>query len=146
MKTWLTIGNTYIFSVATGDVNSDGKIEIVTGGNYFDGTRNVAQLCMWDGKILGLKNVKEWYWTSSTYIYSVALGDVEKDGYSDIVTGGFYYDGSRYVAQLCVWGGTTLALHNVQTWYWTEDTFIRSVGIVDLDSDGNNKIITWRLF
>ena len=86
-----------------GDVDGDGKTEIVTGGRYYDGTRNVAQLCVWDGATLALKNVQTWYWTSSTEIRSVAVGNVDGDAATEIVTGGNYYDGTRGVAQLCVW-------------------------------------------
>jgi hypothetical protein len=30
-----------------GEVNSDGLTEVVTGGYYSDGTRNIAQLTVW---------------------------------------------------------------------------------------------------
>ena len=64
-----------------------------------------AQLCVWDGATLTLENVKTWYWTSNTVIYSVAVGDVDDDSEAEIVTGGTYNDGTRANAQLCVWDG-----------------------------------------
>lgn len=103
VKTWYGTNNTSSNSVARGDVDSDGKTEIVTGGSYNDGTRNVAQLCVWDGATLALENVKVWYWTGNTEIKSVAVKDVDTDGKTEIVTGGYYNDGIRVVAQLCVW-------------------------------------------
>ena len=84
-------------------MDGDGKVEIVTGGFYNDGTRNIAQLCVWDGATLALENIKTWYWTNDTDIYSVAVGDVDGDGKNEIVTGGYYNDGTRNIAQLCVW-------------------------------------------
>ena len=142
-KTWTWgTGNTYLYSVALGDVDGDGQVEIVTGGYYYDGSRNVAQLCVWSGATLALENVKAWYWTSSTYINSVALGNVDDDGQVEVVTGGYYWDGARNVAQLCIWSGATLALENVKTWYWTSSTSIKSVVVNDVDADSKVEIVT----
>ena len=41
------LGNTVINSVAVGNVDGDAQTEIVTGGSFYDGTRNNAQLCVW---------------------------------------------------------------------------------------------------
>ncbi len=84
-------------------MDGDSQTEIVTGGDYNDGTRGVAQLCVWDGATLALETVKPWYWTSYTTIKSVAIGDVDNDAKNEIVTGGYFNDGTRNNAQLCVW-------------------------------------------
>ncbi len=47
--------------------------------------------------------LRPWYWTSNTGIESVAIGDVNGDGNTEIVTGGYYNDGTRMNSQLCVW-------------------------------------------
>jgi hypothetical protein len=104
VRTWYWIDRTSIDSVDVGDVSSDGKVDIVTGGSYFDGTRDIAQLVVWNGATLELENVKAWYWTGDTFIHSVAVGNVDKDMRIEMVTGGCYNDGSRDVSQLCVWG------------------------------------------
>jgi hypothetical protein len=142
VKTWFWTNNTWISVVVKGDVDGDGRVEMVTGGCFDDGARNVAQLCVWDGATLSLENVKTWYWTDDTFISSVAVGDVDADGKNEIVTAGGYYDGTRSVAQLCVWNGATLGLENVKTWYWTDDTVINSVAVGDVDDDGKTEIVT----
>jgi hypothetical protein len=142
VRTWYWTGSTYIWSVAVGDVDGDAQVEIVTGGNYWDGTRNNAQLCVWNGATLAVKKVKTWYWTGNTNIRSVAIGDVDGDDKVEIVTGGYYHDGTRNNAQLCVWNGATLASENIRTWYWTSQTAVFSVAIGDVDGDLNVEIVT----
>jgi hypothetical protein len=51
---------------------------------------------------LTVENVKTWYWTNNTQIWSVAVGNVYADGALEVVTGGDYYGGTHNVAQLCV--------------------------------------------
>ena len=101
---WYWTGNTTINSVSVGHVDSDGQIELVTGGQFNDGTRDVAQLTVWSGSTLEFENAKSWYWTGNTTINSVALANVKGAFQHDIVTGGEFYDGTRLNSQLTVWG------------------------------------------
>ena len=139
---WYWTGNTVINSVAVGDVDGDGHVEIVTGGSYFDGVRNNAQFVVWDGSNLAVKTLAGWYWTGNTVINSVAVGDVDGDGHVEIVTGGSYFDGVRNNAQFVVWDGSNLAVKTLAGWYWTGNTMINSVAIGDVDGDGQNEIVT----
>jgi hypothetical protein len=142
VRTWFWTSSTSITSVAVSDVDGDGKQEIVTGGWYDDGARTVAQLCVWDGATLAFENVAVWYWTDSTSINSVAVGDVDDDGQQEIVTGGYFNDGTRLNAQLVVWSGVSLALENVRTWHWASPTIINSVAVGDVDDDAQLEIVT----
>jgi len=142
VTTWYWFGDTHINSVAIGDVDGDGSVEIVTGGNYHDGTRDVAQLAVWDGSTLSVEGVTSWYWFGDTHVNSVATGDVDGDGSVEIVTGGNYFDGVRYIAQLVVWNGQTLSPESVAAWYWTADTSVSSVAVGNVDGDASVEIVT----
>ena len=143
---WFWTSNTVINSVAIGDVDLDGQTEIVTAGCYNDGARNVAQLVVWTGSNLGVDRLTGWYWTGNTVINSVTLGDVNSDGKTEIVTGGQFNDGARDVAQLAVWSGSSITVENVNSWYWTANTSINSVGIGDLSSAFSNEIFAGGTF
>jgi hypothetical protein len=145
IQTWLWGSGSRIESIAVGDVDADGSVEIVTGGYYFGGgafSPYYAQLCVWGGGSLALENVKTWVWADSTYVYSVAVGDIGGDGNVEVVTGGTSFDGSRVVAQLCVWNDITLALENIEAWSWTDYTRIDSVAVGDVNMDGKAEIVT----
>jgi len=146
IQCWYWIGNTTINSVAAGDVNGDGQVEVVTAGSFFDGSRNVAQLIVWNGSSLAVEKIQCWYWTGNTVINSVALGDIDRDGQTEIVTGGFFNDGSRNVAQLIVWGGSSLTVKHIQCWYWYNNTVINSVKVGDVDGDGQVEVVTGGYF
>jgi hypothetical protein len=139
---WFWVDSTNVSAIATGDVNGDGKAEIVTAGWFLDGTRNNAQLAVWNSSTLALINVVTWFWTSETQISSVAIGDVNGDGNMEIVTGGSYFDGTFFNSQLAVWNGNTLGLINVVTWHWTSDTQISSVAVANITGTTGLSIIT----
>jgi parallel beta-helix repeat protein len=139
---WRWGGNTTVTCVAAGDVDGDGASEIVAGGYYFDGVRNVALLHVWNGSTLKVENSIPWFWGGDTEVTCIAVGDVDGDGKNEIVTGGYYYDGTRTVAQLHVWDGATLAVKKVQTWYWGGNTTINCLAIADVDGDGQMEIVT----
>ena len=142
LMTWYWTGNTAINSVAIGNVDGDGQVEIVTGGSFFDGTRNVAQLIEWNGANLAVDRLATWYWTGNTVINSVALGDVDNDAVVEVVTGGYYNDGVRNIAQLIEWNGANLAVDRLTTWYWTGNTVINSVAIGNVDGDSQVEVVT----
>jgi hypothetical protein len=142
LKTWYWTSDTQISSVAIGDVNGDGQNEIVTGGSYFDGTRWIAQLVVWNGATLAFQNVKAWYWISDTQISSVAVANITGSLGLDIVTGGAYFDGTRWIAQLVTWRGPNLALGNVQAWYWTSNTNINSIAVANITGGTALSIVT----
>jgi hypothetical protein len=135
---WYWTSNTDVSSVALGDVDGDGGVEIVTGGSYFDNTRSNAQLVVWNGSTIALENVKTWYFVSNTTLSSVAFGDVNGDGAVEIVTGGKFFDGNRYNAQLTVQPGATLIGNVGANWYWTSDTYIESIVISNIIGTGNS--------
>jgi hypothetical protein len=139
---WHWIDDTVITSVATSDVDGDGTVEVVTGGSYFDGEREVAQLVVWKASNWEVEGVTCWYWTGDTRINAIASGNLDGDDDVEIITGGFFSDGTRKVAQLVVWDGATLAVDGLTTWYWTDNTEINAVKIADVDGDGVAEIIT----
>jgi hypothetical protein len=104
IQAWYWTGDTVINSVAVADVDGDGGLEVVTGGYFNDGARDVAQLIVWNGTTLTLQNIQTWYWTGDTVINSAEVGSVDGNGSVEVVTGGYFNDGIRSIAQMIVWG------------------------------------------
>ena len=121
--------DTQISSIAVANITGGVGLDIVTGGSYFDGTRWNGQLIVWSGSTLVAQKVTTWFWTSDTMITSVAVANVTGGANLDIVTGGAFFDGTRWNAQLIVWNGITLVAEKVTTWFWTSNTYIKSVAV-----------------
>ncbi len=109
------------------NITSGRALSIVTGGAFFDGTRNNAQLIVWNGSTLAVQNLTSWFWLSNTRVNSVAIGNFTGSANLDIITGGSYNDTFKNNAQLINWDGGNLAMKSLTTWSWISNTMINSV-------------------
>jgi hypothetical protein len=146
LTTWYWTNDTQVSSVATGDVNGDGQVEIITGGAFFDSTRWNAQLIVWNGTSLAAEKVVTWFWTNNTEVASVAVANITGGIGLDIVTGGSFFDGTRWNAQLVIWNGSTLGVEQVKTWYWTSNTYINSLAVANISNGPSLSIVTGGAF
>jgi 4-amino-4-deoxy-L-arabinose transferase-like glycosyltransferase len=144
---WATLGNTTINSIAINDIDKDGLVEIIVGGYYLDGDREISQITVWNST-LDLKMVTgEYYgttalWKGNVRIDSLAICDVDGDGSREIVAGGYYYENKSKVAQITIWNGKDLSLKKGTTWNWNNGSSVNSLTISDYDGDGSAEIIT----
>src|SRR5439155_1548417 len=90
------------FSVATaGDVNGDGFADVIVGApSYDNGQMNEGRVFVYMGSASGLATTPAWSVESnqadSQFGYSVATaGDVNGDGYSDVIIGAYLYDNGQ---------------------------------------------------
>jgi hypothetical protein len=149
---------TYANSVFACDLDNNGNVEIITAG-YSDNLNNSkGQLCIWqwNGQEFSLKCNENWQLITQGYaltitgavqgntiVNNVKAGDVDGDGFKEIVTGGFAYDGKQVNAQLKIWNWTGKALAQEESEEWTTDylTEVKCIALDDVDGDGKLDII-----
>ncbi len=141
-KTWFTFSDTNIASSAIGDVNADGQNELVTAGYFNDGTHWNAQLVVWDPTTMTVIAYRSWTTLSDTQLTAVTVGDVNNDGLNEVVTGGSFFDGTRWNVELAVWNGATMVVTAYKSWFTVADTQISSLAIGDVDGVAGNEIVT----
>ncbi|MDZ4712487.1 MAG: integrin alpha, partial [bacterium] len=89
-------------SVSTaGDVNGDGYSDVIVGANFFDnGNTNEGGAFVYHGSSSGLTLISNWSaegnQSNSNFGWSVSTaGDVNGDGYSDVIIGAQNYDNGQ---------------------------------------------------
>jgi hypothetical protein len=94
-------GAAYGYAVATaGDVNGDGYDDVIVGAHWYDnGQTDEGRVWVYHGSASGL-NAANWTAESNQadahYGYAVATaGDVNGDGYDDVIVGAPYYDNGQ---------------------------------------------------
>ena len=140
-KSWYSISDTNASAMAVGDVNGDSINEIVTVGWFNDGTQWNAQLIVRSGSTLAVISEFSWHSLQDTQIASVAIGDLNNDGINEIVTGGSFFDGTRWNSHMVVFNlvSGALTVRGQFAWYWISDTNIASIAIGDVNGDANKR-------
>ena len=140
--TWRLGSATNVAAVAIGDVNGDGKAEIVTGGSFFDGTNWVGQVIVWNGTSLATLGLTNWRLGQSTTLNAFAVANVSGGIGLDIITGATLFDGVNHIGHAAVWNGTTLALERQTFWRLGTDTFVSSVAVANVSLGTSLDIVT----
>jgi hypothetical protein len=112
------------FAVAgAGDVNGDGYSDVIVGApDYDNGQADEGRAYLYHGSAAGLGTSANWTTESNQagaqYGWSVAAaGDVNGDGYSDVVVGAPYFDGGQTdEGKAFVYHGTVSGLSASANW------------------------------
>lgn len=150
----------YGYSVCTaGDVNGDGYSDVIVGARYYDnGEFDEGAAFVYYGSVTGLSATPDWIGESdqigAEYGRSAATaGDVNGDGYSDIIVGARYYndveinDGKIYV----YFGSASGLVSATADWSWSCHQMDACLGYSafsagDVNGDGYSDIIAGAYF
>ena len=141
-------------SVATaGDVNADGYDDVIVGAYYYDnGQTNEGRAYVYHGSAAGLASAAAWTAESdqaeAVLGYAVAgAGDVNGDGYADVIVGAYLYDGlATDNGRVFAYHGSASGLQTTPAWWvqanLTNSAFGRAVGPAgDVNGDGYDDVI-----
>jgi hypothetical protein len=141
-------------SVATaGDVNGDGYSDVIVGADLYDnGQTDEGRAYVYHGSAAGLSHASIWTaegeQASAHFGCSVATaGDVNGDGYSDVIVGACYYDdGETDEGRAYVYHGSAAGLSASPSWTAQSDQAYAQFGISvaaagDVNGDGCSDVI-----
>jgi hypothetical protein len=141
-------------SVATaGDVNGDGYSDVVVGAYLYDnGSTNEGAAFLYLGSASGLSSTASWTaegnQASSRFGFSVATaGDVNGDGYSDVIVGAYGYDnGHTDEGKAWVYLGSAAGLAAASAWTTEANQTTALYGVAvgtagDVNGDGYSDVV-----
>jgi len=145
---------TEIFGLDVGDPDVDGKPEIVTTGNWYDGTRDRLHVRVWNytnGEEPVLQDEDNWYIEGHASLLTCQVQDTDHDGRQEIIGAGFQNDGTRDRSywQILQYNATRDVPFVIEEdRLWKADVAIRDADfsdamvVQDLDGDGIEDMIS----
>jgi len=136
-----------------GDVNGDGYSDVIVGANWYDnGQTDEGRAYVYYGSAAGLSLAPDWTAESDQAEaefgrYVSTAGDVNGDGYSDVIVGAWKYDnGETDEGRAYVYHGSAAGLSLTADWTAESDQnnacFGRSVSTAgDVNGDGYSDVI-----
>ncbi len=148
--------NTTVSDVFVGDVNGDGKMEVVSVGNIEWSTDNdtknysKAEIAVWSiGSGMQLSLEDKYIWSdpdNDTYAMGVTSYDFDHDGLSEIIVGGSYgFNDSgvlRSKAQISIFHfSSSISFVKDVKWIDHDNCGVMAVAVDDVNGDGKEEIV-----
>jgi hypothetical protein len=136
-----------------GDVNGDGYADVVVGAEaYDDGEENEGRAYVYHGSAAGLSATAAWTVEGDQDEARLGVsvgtaGDVNGDGYSDVVVGAWLYDGDQSdEGRAYVYHGSAIGLSEAADWTAEGDQEVAYFGYAvgtagDVNGDGYSDVI-----
>ncbi len=147
VKTGETAGDNFSFSIATaGDINGDGYSDVIVGAYKYNSEAGKAYL--FKGSASGLSSTASWSQAGADVSYRFGMcvataGDVNGDGYSEVVIGANYFNSRMGKAYVFNGGASGLSA----SYSWTANGELASAGFGltvasagDVNGDGYSDI------
>jgi hypothetical protein len=142
----------YVVGTA-GDVNGDGYADILIGApNYYRNQKNTGMVIIYHGSASGLSDTQNWTLFGDQVdeylgLSTSSAGDINQDGYSDVIVGAPGYDDSGVdKGKVMVYNGSSTGLTSSASWSLVGDqekahygTSVNTAG--DVNGDGYSDII-----
>ncbi len=145
-----TEGDSFAVSLAgAGDVNGDGYADVAVGASgYLDGT---GKAYLYIGSAAGLATTPAWTATGELpddyFAVQVAgAGDVNGDGYADVLVGAYGWPGFVFRGKACLYLGSAEGLATTPAWVITGESTddvlgLSLVGAGDVNGDGYADVV-----
>ncbi len=140
-------------AITAGDVNDDGYADLIVGAmGYSNGQSGEGQVQVYHGSATGLSSTPDWSVESEQDGASLGrsvcpAGDVNGDGYSDVIVGAHFYDnGQADEGRAFVYHGSATGLSTTAAWTAEADQADARMGVSactagDVNGDGYADVI-----